>query len=112
MPAIRRGDLYRVRHPSGDPKRSRVFVVVARQAALESKFSTAVCAPVLSQGDGLTTQVPVGPAEGLKHESWILCDGLTSIEKTRLTDFVGSLPRHKLPVLALALRSALGLGEP
>ena len=65
-----RGELYRVRHPSSrDPKRARVFVVVSRQALMESRFSTVICAPVYSRYDGLATQVPIGHEEGLKHES-------------------------------------------
>ena len=42
---MRRGDLYRVRRPPSDPRPARVFVVVSRQVLLDSKFSTAVCAP-------------------------------------------------------------------
>lgn len=106
---MRRGELYRVRHPSGDPKRARVFVVVSREALIRSRFSTVVCAPVLTLGEGLSTQVEVGPSEGLKHRSWIFCDGLASIEKSRLTDFVGSLPPTGLRDLNRALRAALEL---
>ena len=107
---MRRGDLYRVRHPSGDPKRARVFVIVSRAALVRSKHATVVCAPVMTRGEGLTTQVAVGPEEGLKHASWIACDGLSSIEKGRLTDCVGGLPPAKLRALGEALRSALDLG--
>ncbi|MSR21403.1 MAG: type II toxin-antitoxin system PemK/MazF family toxin [Gemmatimonadetes bacterium] len=106
---MRRGELYRVRHPTGDPKKTRVFVIVSREAVIRSMFSTVVCAPVLTNGEGLSTQVEVGPAEGLKHRSWILCDGLTSVEKSKLTDFVGSLSPVRLPELGRALRSALDL---
>lgn len=106
---MRRGELYRVRHPTGDAKRARVFVVVSRDALGRSKFSTVVCAPVLTSGEGLSTQIEVGPAEGLKHRSWALCDGLTSIEKSKLTDFVGSLPPASLNDLNRALRIALDL---
>jgi mRNA interferase MazF len=106
---MRRGDLYRVRHPSGDVKRARVFVVVSRDALIRARFSTVICTPVLTHGEGLTTQIAVGPAEGLKHESWITCDGLSSIEKSRLTDFVGSLAPTRMGELGAALRSALEL---
>ena len=75
---IHRGELYRIKHPSGDPKRSRVVVVVSRAAHLASRFSTAICAPVYTQRGGLSSEVEVGPAEGLKHASAILCDVLTS----------------------------------
>jgi mRNA interferase MazF len=106
---MRRGDLYRIRKPRGDAKDSRVFVVVSRGALLRSSFSTVVCAPVYSSGEGLTTQVAVGPGEGLKHPSWIMCDNLTSLRRADLTDFVGAISPGRMPELNLALRSALDL---
>lgn len=106
---MKRGELYRVRRPPGDAKPARTFVVVSRQALIDSSFSTAVCAPVFSARHGLTTQVPVGLAEGLKHDSAIHCDGLVSLEKTRLTDFIGELSPAKLRELDDALLHALGL---
>ena len=107
---MRRGDLYRVRKPRGDAKESRVFVVVSRQALLRSTFSTVVCAPVFTNGEALTTQVAVGPAEGLLHTSWITCDNLTSLRRSDLSDFVGTLSVAKTRELNRALRSALDLG--
>ena len=106
---MRRGELYRVRHPAGDPKRARVFVVVSRQALIDSSFSTVVCAPVFSEGQGLSTQVPVGADEGLRRDSVIFCDNLVSVAKTALTDYVGALPPAKLAALNRALRIALQL---
>jgi mRNA interferase MazF len=106
---VQRGELYRVRRPPGDPKPARTFVVVSRQAVIDSKFSTVLCAPVFTAGDALDTQVPVGIAEGLEHESSILCDGLVSLEKSRLTDYVGVLPPSKRAALDQALRIALDL---
>lgn len=104
---LRRGELYRVRHPSGDTKRSRVVVVVSRTAHLASRFSTAICAPVYTQRGGLSTEVEVGPAEGLKHPSAILCDVLTSFPRSQLTDYVGTLGPAKLAALRAALRIAV-----
>jgi mRNA interferase MazF len=106
---MRRGELHRVRKPGGDPKRARVFVVVSRQVLLDSSFSTVVCAPVYSEGQGLSTQVPVGMAEGLKHESSIFCDNLVSIPRSELTDYVGSLSPQRMSLLNRALRIALEL---
>lgn len=106
---MKRGDLFRVRRPRGDPKSSRVFVVVSRQALIDSRFSTVVCAPVYSRRDGLATQVDVGTEEGLKHESSIHCDGLVSLPKQVLTDYVASLKPARLRVLDEALRVALAL---
>ena len=88
---MRRGELYRVRRPPGDPKPARVFVVVSRQPLIDSTYSTVICAPVFTQFHGLPSQVAVSAPEGLKHSSAIQCDGLMSLEKSRLTDYVGEL---------------------
>ena len=106
---MKRGELYRVHKPGGDPKQYRVFVVVSRQVLIDSKFSTVICAPVFSSGEGLSTQVAVGPDEGLKHPSWIMCDNLVSLRKTDLTHFLGSLSRSKLADLNQSLNMALDL---
>ena len=107
---MKRGELYRVRRPGpGDPRPSRVFIVVSRQTLLDSRFSSAVCAPVYSKRQGLATEVPVGVEEGLEHESSILCDALVSVPKAALTDFVGKLSTAKTAALDEALRVALSL---
>jgi len=107
---VKRGDLYRVRRPGGgDPRRSRVFVVVSRQTLIDSRFSTVVCAPVYTRREGLATEVPVGSAESLKHESSILCDALVTLPKSALTDFVGGLTSERLRAFNDALRIALAL---
>lgn len=106
---MKRGELYRVHKPHGDPKTHRVFVVVSREVLIESRFSTVICAPVFSTGEGLATQVEVGPAEGLKHASWIMCDNLVSLRKTDLTQYIGSMPSTKMAELNVALKLALGL---
>lgn len=106
---MRRGELYRVRRPPGDTKPARSFVIVSRQALIESNYSTVVCAPIFTERYGLPTQVNVGIAEGLKHECAIHCDGLVSIEKSRLTDYVGELGDPKQSEFDKALQVALAL---
>ena len=110
---MRRGEFYRVAKPRArDPKRSRVFAIVSRQVLIDSKFSTVICAPVYSARHGLSTQVPVGADEGLKHDSALHCDELVSLPKTLLTDFVGTLAPGKLGDLDKALIAALGIETP
>jgi mRNA interferase MazF len=121
---MRRGEIYRVHRPGGDPaghdrpgndrpggdpKLYRSFVVVSRQILIDSRFPTVICAPILTRGHGFSTQVSVGVDEGLKHESWILCDNLISLRKVQLTRFVGSLARSKIEELERALKMALAL---
>ena len=109
---MKRGDLYRVAHPSArDPKRSRVFVVAGRQVVIESRFSTVICAPVYSVHEGLTSQVLVGEAEGLKHDSSIHCDELVSLPKSMLTNYIGTLSPPKMRELNRALRVALDIPD-
>ena len=107
---MKRGEFYRVLKGSRrDPKKSRVFLVVSRQTLVDSKFSTVICAPVYSSRHGLSTQVEVGPDEGLKHDSSIYCDELVSLPKIRLTDYVGSLNKERLGQLEQSLRVALAV---
>jgi mRNA interferase MazF len=109
---MKRGELYRVYRASRiDPKDFRVFVIVSRQVLIDSKFSTVTCAPVYTAYDGLSTQVLIGPEEGLKHDSSIHCDELISIQKSLLTDYVGTLPWSKIMELKKALQIALDIEE-
>jgi mRNA interferase MazF len=108
---VKRGELYRVYKPGGDPKDHRVFVIVSRPVLIASRFATVVCAPVFSTGQGLSTQVAIGLEDGLKHESWIMCDNLLSLRKADLTNFVGALSPSKLGELNRALKAALALDE-
>jgi len=109
---VRRGELYLVKKPgSQDPKPKRVFVVVSRQALIDTRFSSLICAPVYSRHDGLSTQVRIGMAEGLKRDSSIHCDELVSLPKAMLTHFIGRLDDEKTVELDRALVTALDLQE-
>jgi mRNA interferase MazF len=106
---MKRGDIYRVHRPGDDPKRYRCFVVVGRQEVIDSRFSTVICAPIFSRGQGLMSQVAIGTSEGMKHENWIMCDNLVSVRKSELTQFVGSLSYSSFAELDDALKAALAL---
>ena len=107
---MKRGELYRVfKGNKTDPRKSRGYVVVSRQALIESQFSTVICAPVYSQRHGLSTQVDVGVEEGMKADCCIQCDELMSLSKSQLTRFVGVLSPAVLAKLDYALKGALAL---
>ena len=107
---MKRGELYRVyRGSQQDPRKHRVFVIVSRQAVIDSKFSTIICAPVYTTHHGISTQVHIGKSEGLKHDSCIYCDDLVSIPRNKLTDFVGTLSPKKIQELNKALKIAVGV---
>ena len=107
---MKRGELYRVFHrPGSDPKTSRVFVIVSRQVFIDSAYSTVTCAPVYSERLGLSSQVNIGPDEGLKADCCIHCDELMSLPKSSLKNFVGTLSAPKCDELNASLRIALGI---
>ena len=106
---MKRGELYRVHKPAADPKASRVVVIVSREAFIRTAFPQVVCAPVHSRRHGIDSEVHVGPREGLKHDSAILCDALQLVAKRALTDYVGELSPMKRLELDRALRIALAL---
>lgn len=102
--------MYRVKRPSSqDPKKFRVFVIVSRQILIDSRFSMVICAPVYTSYEDLSTQVPVGIDEGLKHDSSIHCDELVSLPKSMLTNFISKLSDQKIKLLDKALKAALQL---
>jgi mRNA interferase MazF len=86
-----------------------VFVIVSRQILIDSRFSTVICAPIYTSYEGLSTQVPVGIDEGLKHDSAIHCDELVSLPKSLLTNYIGSLSPNKQQMIESASKIALQL---
>jgi mRNA interferase MazF len=86
------------------------YVVVSRPFIPESEdVATVICAPVYSEVLGLSTEVVVGPAEGLPRTSAVRCDFLALMFKQKLTTFVASLTPRKLSELDRALAIALDL---
>ena len=109
---MKRGELYLVRKAGSQyPRKQRVFVIVSRQALIDSRFSTLICAPIYSRHDGLSTQVRVGTAQGLKKESSVHCDELVSLLKSALTHYVGSLKGTVLMELNQALIVSMELED-
>lgn len=100
--------MYRVaRATKRDPKKYRVLVVVGRDEAIASSYSTVTCAPIYSNCLGIEAEVEVGIDEGLKHHSCIRCDELISVHKSDLTNYIGKLNEQKLFQLNIALKIAL-----
>ena len=107
---MKRGDLFLVYKGSkNDPKKQRVFLVVSRQECIDEGFSSVICAPVYTNYRGFSTQVAVGVAEGLKHDSAIFCDDLISFPKRILTNYIGHLSDSKMEEVNTALRTALAI---
>jgi mRNA-degrading endonuclease toxin of MazEF toxin-antitoxin module len=108
---VRRGEIYRTRErvaERGD--KPGFYVVVSRTfVAQHEDVSTVICAPVYGEILGLTTEVVIGPEEGVPRTSAVRCDFLTLMFKNKLTHFVSTLPAAKLNDLNRALAQALDL---
>jgi mRNA interferase MazF len=111
---VRRGEIYRSRErvpERGD--KPGFYVVVSRSFIAQNEdVSTVVCAPVYSEVLGLTTEVVLGPDDGLSRTCAVRCDFLTLMFKTKLTNFVSTLSGSKMAELNRALAHALDLPAP
>ena len=106
-----RGEIYRTRERVAERGGKPGFYVVVSRAfvAENDDVSTVICAPVYSQVLGLTTEVVLGPDEGLPRTSALRCDFLTLMFKARLTQFVSTLSPERIRDLNRALGVALDL---
>ncbi len=106
-----RGEIYRTAERSPERGGKPGFYVVVSRAfiAENDDVSTVVCAPVYGQVLGLSSEVVVGPEDGLPRVSAVGCDFLTPMFKRKLTAFVSSLLPRKLGELNRTLAVALDL---
>ena len=61
------------------------------------------------QPESLSTEVPVGPANGIGHESVVSCDNIVTIEKAALGERIGYLFPVQERLLTAAIRAAFDL---
>lgn len=108
---MRRGEIYRTRErvPERGGKPGFYVVVSRNFIAQHEDVATVICAPVYSEILGLTTEVVLGPEDGLPRACAVRCDFLTLMFKSRLTHFVATLSRRKVADLNRALAQALEL---
>ncbi len=108
---MRRGEIYRTRQKIAERGgKPGFYVVVSRDfMAQNDDISTVICAPVYSQILGLSTELVLGPEQGMPRDSAVRCDFLSLMFKQKLTHYVGSLPASKLADLDRALAAALDL---
>ena len=89
------------------PDKRRPVVILTRQSVL-TLLRTAMVAPVTSTIRGLPSEVPVGVAEGLKHDSVVNLDWVQTVEQRRLKQYLGSLDDSTMAQVCRALAVATG----
>ncbi len=102
---VRRGEIWRYRFSS--PDKTRPVVVLTRQEVI-GLLHTVMVAPVTSTIRGAPSEVRVGVREGLKRESAVNLDHVQTIERSRLSGYVGHLDPEKMREVCRALSIAAG----
>lgn len=92
------------------PDKQRPVLVLSRQEVI-GLLHTVMVAPVTTTIRGLPSEVVVGPKEGLKHESAVNLDHVQTVEKSRLSRFIGSLSQEKMQQVCEALAIAVGCNQ-
>jgi mRNA interferase MazF len=89
------------------PDKRRPVLVLSRPEAIEV-LHTVMVAPITSTIRGIPSEVPVGSAEGLKHDSAINLDHVQTVEQARLSNHIGSLSPEQMRLVCRALAVATG----
>lgn len=87
-------------------------VLVLTREAVRPYLTTVTVAPITSRIRGLSTEVPVGPANGLDQDSVISCDNIQTIPVADLGRQLGLLTDDREPELTAAIGSAFDLDLP
>jgi mRNA interferase MazF len=88
--------------------KTRPVVILTREPVRPFLTSVTV-APITSRIRGLSTEVAVGAANGLDHESVISCDNITTIPAAAIGRLLGYLHPTQEPALAYAIAAAFDL---
>jgi mRNA interferase MazF len=106
--AVTRGEIWQYRFKS--PDKRRPVLVLTRQEVIPL-LHTVMVAPITSTRRGAPGEVPVGPAEGLKNDSAVNLDHIQTVERARLTTYVGSLSAARMREVCRALAIATGCAD-
>ena len=89
----------------------RSALILTRQTKLHL-LSWVTVAPITSTIRGITSEVRVGPRNGLDHECVISCDNITTVRKDAVGDTIGLLFDDQEADLARAISDAFELFVP
>jgi mRNA interferase MazF len=81
-------------------------VLILTRALVRPHLSRVTVAPITSTIRGLSTEVAVGPANGLDHNSVVSCDNIVTVPIATLGRHLGYLLAEQEPDLAAAIHAA------
>ena len=84
-------------------------VLVLTREVVRPHMSTVTIAPITATVRRLSTEVAVGPANGLERRSVVACDHITTIPKDALASRIGVLLDAQEQELSSAIQAAFDL---
>jgi mRNA interferase MazF len=84
-------------------------VVILTRELVRPHLARVTVAPITSTVRGLSTEVPVGPANGLDHTCVISCDNIVTVPKSALGRQIGYLLPAQEAALTAAIHAAFDL---
>jgi mRNA interferase MazF len=84
-------------------------VLVLTRDAVRPYLSRVTVAPITRTVRGLSTEVPVGRANGLDHDSVVNCDNIITVPVAALGRQIGYLLASQEADLSTAIRAAFNL---
>ena len=84
-------------------------VLILTREVVRPHLSRVTVAPITTTIRGLSTEVPVGPANGLDHTSVVSCDNIVTVPVSALGRRLGFLLAEQETALTDAIRAAFDL---
>jgi len=84
-------------------------VLILTREVVRPHLSRVTVAPITSTIRGLSTEVPVGPANGLDHTSVVSCDNIVTVPVSALGRRLGFLLAEQETALTHAIQAAFDL---
>jgi mRNA interferase MazF len=89
-------------------EKRRPALVLTRQSKLHL-LTWVTVAPITSTIRGITSEVRVGPRNGLDHDSVVSCDNITTVRKDAMGETIGLLFDDQEAELARAISDSFEL---
>lgn len=105
---VGRGEIWQYRFKQPDKRRP---VLILTRPEVIPLLHTVMVAPITSTRRGAPSEVHIGPAEGLKHDSAVNLDHVQTVERARLVAYVGSLNPTQMRHVCRALAIATGCAD-
>ena len=84
-------------------------VLVLTRALVRPHLTRVTVAPITTTARGLSTEVGVGPDNGLDHDCVVSCDNIVTVPRDTLGRHIGYLMPWQEPALTAAIHAAFDL---